>query len=368
MNYLTLLIKPSSSMCNLNCKYCFYSDCSKYRNKYTNEFMDFNTLEEIVIKAFSENVDHLNFMFQGGEPTLIGLDFYKKLIYFQNIYNINNIKITNSIQTNGFLLNDDWCKFFFENNFLVGVSLDGFKSIHDDVRVTFENLGSFDKVYNSISLLKKYKVEFNILSVIHKHNYYYIQNIYEFFKKNNFKYIQFIPYIKNFNEDFNSLNMNSDEYYYFLSNLFDLWYTDILNNNFFEIKNFLDYIPVLKGYNPTCCGMGGFCSIHMVVESNGDVYPCDFYCVDNWLLGNIFNFSFNQLATNSTAKKFFTRSINIHSDCKLCYYFKLCGGGCRRTLEPFKNNIPSLNYQCNSLKKFFDKNLQKLFFISNLFE
>lgn len=368
MSSLTLLIKPSSSMCNLNCKYCFYKDCSNYRDKYNNKFMKFETLETIVIKAFSENVDCINFIFQGGEPTLIGLDFYIHLIYLQNKYNLHNIKVLNSIQTNGFLLDDDWCEFFYKNKFLVGVSLDGFKSIHDNVRVTAKNFGSFDKVYSSVSLLKKYNIEFNILSVIHKQNYSHIKDIYNFFKANNFKYIQFIPCIKGFNDTVDTFRLSTHEYYYFLDTLFELWYEDILNNNFIEIKNFFDYISVLKGYIPTCCGMGGFCSIHTVIESNGDVYPCDFYCIDDWHLGNITNFSFSQLTTNSIAKNFFDRSLNINHECKQCAYFKLCGGGCRRNLEPFENNTPSLNYQCSSLKDFFSKNLKKLIYISSFFE
>ena len=376
MNHLTILIKPSSSACNLDCKYCFYKDISKNSDVYTNDFMDISTLENIVKNALGKNVDYINFIFQGGEPTLVGIDFYKKLITLQNKYNNNNINIVNSIQTNGINIDDEFAIFFRENNFLVEISLDGLKETHDLYRTYKNGSSTFDEVISAINILKKYKVNFNILSVVTKESAKNIDEIYEYFKSNDFPYIQFIPYIKNFeidnqnkyieNEFKNYLDTTS--FYIFLDKLFNLWYKDIKNGKFVEIRNFMDYITVLKGYNPTSCGMNGFCSLNIVIESNGDVYPCDLYCFDYWKLGNINKDSLDELMASSKALEFLNRSLYIHNTCKKCKYFKLCGGGCRRNLEPFVDNIPSFNYQCKAIKQFLDKNLNKLISISNMFD
>lgn len=368
MNNITVLIKPSSSSCNLNCSYCFYKDVSKNRDVFNNGFMNIDTLQNIIKKVLSENFSNINFIFQGGEPTLIGLEFYEQVIELQNKYNLNNAIITNSIQTNGINLTKNWVKLFKDNNFLVGVSLDGPKYIHDTYRNYYNTLGTYDEVMNFVCLLKKYDVNFNILSVITKYSASHIEEIYSFYKKQDFKYLQFIPCIKNFNTDNPSENLDyyldNDTYLYFLENLYKLWVKDLKNGIFIEIRNFMDYITVLKGNSPTSCGMGGFCSIHTVIESNGDVYPCDFYCVDRWKLGNINETSLQAIRFNIKAKEFFDRSLFIHNECKKCKVFKLCGGGCRRNLEPFIDDIPSFNYMCSAIKSFLSNNLNSLYKIS----
>ena len=376
MNNLTLLIKPSSSACNLDCKYCFYKDISLNKDVYSNDFMNISTLENIVKNALSRNLDYINFIFKGGEPTLVGIDFYKELINLQNKYNNNNINIVNSLHTNGTNIDDNFAIFFKENYFLVEISLDGLKETHDLYRTYKNGSSSFYDVISAINILKKCKVNFNILSVVTKESAKNIDEIYEYFKSNDFPYIQFIPYIKNFeidnqnkyieNEFKNYLDTTS--FYIFLDKLFNLWYKDIKNGKFVEIRNFMDYITILKGYNPTSCGMNGFCNLNMLIESNGDVYPCDFYCLDYWKLGNINKNSLDELMVSPKALEFFNRSLYIHDTCKKCKYFKLCGGGCRRNLEPFVDNIPSFNYQCKAIKQFLDKNLNKLISISNMFD
>ena len=368
MENITILIKPSSSDCNLDCKYCFYKDSSRNRETYSYGFMNDDTLESVIKNTLNQNILNCNFMFQGGEPTLVGLKFYEKAILLQKKYNKKNINITNSIQTNGINLDENFIKFFKENNFLVGISLDGPKYIHDLNRKYYDDSGTFDDVISTIIMLKKHKVNFNILSVVTKYSSNYVDIIYEFYKNQGFNYLQFIPCIKEYNNPTEKdYYLDSDTYYNFLDKLFNLWSEDIINEKFIEIRNFMDYINVIKGYNPTSCGMGGFCSLHTVVESNGDVYPCDFYCFDEWKLGNIKNNSLYDIRNNDLARKFFERSLYIHEKCKKCNYFKLCGGGCRRNQEPFINGIPTHNYQCEGIKKFLDKNLKKLIYLSKYY-
>ncbi|WP_042274286.1 anaerobic sulfatase maturase [[Clostridium] dakarense] len=368
---MTILIKPSSSNCNIDCNYCFYKDSSKNREIYSYGFMNENTLKKVIESVLNEDIETCNFMFQGGEPTLVGIDFYRKVISLQNQFNTKNIEIINSIQTNGINIDENYAKFFKENNFLVGVSLDGPKSIHDLYRVDYNNSSTFDKVIDGIDLLKKFDVDFNILCVVTKQSSNYINEIYTFYKNKGFRYLQFIPCIKNFkNNKLENSNSNyyldSDSYFDFLNKLFNLWFEGIKNGEFIEIRNFMEYLNVLKGYTPTSCGMGGFCSLHTVVEANGDIYPCDFYCVDEWVLGNINESSLKDIRFSNKAKIFFERSLYIHDKCKSCKYFKLCGGGCRRNLEPFINGIPSFNYQCDGIIKFLNNNINKLIYISRL--
>ncbi|MGL5347217.1 MAG: anaerobic sulfatase maturase [Peptostreptococcaceae bacterium] len=366
MSSITILIKPSSSACNLDCMYCFYKDVSKNRDNYNNGFMNLDTLENIIKYVLNSNIKNVTFMFQGGEPTLIGIDFYKKSIEFQEKYNINNIIITNSIQTNGVNIKEDLVHFFSDNNFLVGVSLDGPKYIHDAYRFDYNHAGSYDEVMNFISLLKKYNINFNILCVVTKLSSKHIHNIYSFYKEHKFNYLQFIPCIRKFDLDIDIDNyyLNNETYLEFLDTLFSLWIEDLKEGNYIEIRNFMDYITVLKGNHPTSCGMGGFCSLHTVIESNGDVYPCDFYCVDKWKLGNINSSPLNSIRNNHKARDFFNRSLYLHKECKNCKVFKLCGGGCRRDLEPYIDGIPSFNYKCGAIKSFLERNLDVLFQVS----
>ena len=163
---LNLLIKPASGYCNFKCKYCFYDDVAQNREVESYGFMSTKTLEEIVKKALKFAKGECTFTFQGGEPTLVGLDFYKDLIKFQKKYNKKGLKIHNTIQTNGFLIDKEWAKFLHNNNFLVGISLDGTKEINDANRINANKEGTYNNILETIELFNKYKVEYNILTVV----------------------------------------------------------------------------------------------------------------------------------------------------------------------------------------------------------
>src|SRR3712207_4965939 len=193
MKSLSMLIKPASSNCNLRCTYCFYYDICNNREIKSFGMMKLNLLETIVKRAFNEAEQNCTFAFQGGEPTLVGIDFYREFINFVKKYNTRNINVFYSIQTNGTTINEDWAKFFKENNFLVGISLDGTKEIHDKYRLDTNKKGSFNKIMSNIQILNKYKVEYNILTVVNKNTSRHIDKIYKFFKKQDFRFLQFIP-------------------------------------------------------------------------------------------------------------------------------------------------------------------------------
>lgn len=352
---LSLLIKPASSNCNLRCKYCFYHSIAESRNIESFGMMKEDTLELLVKKGFEYAENSCTFAFQGGEPTLIGLNFYKKLLEYQNKYNTKKIQVHNAIQTNGMVINDEWAEFLAKNNFLVGISLDGPKDIHDMNRVDARNSGSFTQVMNAIGFFNKHKVEYNILAVVNAVTSRHISKIYNFFKKNDFKYLQFIPCLDPLNEKPGGYeySLTPGKYTYFLKTLFDLWYEEFIKGNKVSIRYFDNLVGMVMGYLPESCGMAGFCTCYYVVESDGSTYPCDFYVIDDWHLGNISEMSFHEMKNSDTAVKFVEVSKNIDPKCRECGWFQLCRGGCRRTREPFENGQPVLNYYCSSYKEFF---------------
>ena len=183
INPVSVLIKPSSGNCNLNCDYCFYRDTMSKRQQANYGFMSEETLEQVIKKILAYASGSCTIAYQGGEPTLRGLDFFKKSMEFQKKYNVNHVKIYNALQTNGSRLNEQWADFFKQNEFLVGVSLDGGPKIHDYYRKTVNGEGSFDKVIKNVEMLKKKGVDFNILSVVNSHSATKIKHNYKFYKK-----------------------------------------------------------------------------------------------------------------------------------------------------------------------------------------
>ena len=192
MNTINLLIKPYSHLCNLECTYCFYKRVRDiYRQKKPR--MSIETAEIMLKKVLAQGRKHNSFCWQGGEPTLLGIDFYRKIIDLQNRFAMPHQSIENSIQTNGILLNQEWADFLRKNNFLVGLSLDGTESIHDKYRKFPGGKGTFKTVFQKTDLLKKNNVSFNILTLLTDANIHCPGNLYSFFKKNAFSHLQFIP-------------------------------------------------------------------------------------------------------------------------------------------------------------------------------
>ncbi|SHH60829.1 anaerobic sulfatase maturase [Clostridium grantii] len=359
---MSFLVKPASSLCNLRCKYCFYHSLSENREKSSYGIMTYDTLENLIIKAMNHEPSSILFAFQGGEPTLAGLDFYLHLIELVKKHNLNNIPISYALQTNGMLIDENWAKFLNENNFLVGVSLDGYKEIHDLNRVDSLNKGSFNKIMKSIDLLTKYEVDYNILVVVNAITARHADKIYKFFKKNNFKYLQFIPCLDPLGEiqGQHNFSLTPQAYGKFLTSLFDNWYKDVINNDFVSIRYFDNIVGMLLGQPPESCDMKGICSCQMVVESDGSVYPCDFYVIDEWKLGNLNENTIVDIQSNPLGNKFVNISTHVDDKCKQCKWLRLCRGGCRRNKEPFKENTPGLNYFCESYEMFYEHSIDKL--------
>lgn len=355
MPAISLLIKPASSSCNMRCAYCFYADVANRREVANYGIMSEKTLETIIKKVFDYADTVAAFGFQGGEPTVAGLNFFKKAVALQKKYNVKNIRVTNAIQTNGLNINDEWAQFFHDNGFLVGLSLDGTKAIHDKYRKDVLGNGTFDRVLDAAKLMERHKVEFNILSTVNRDVAENIERIYYFFKKQGFSYLQFIPCLDELKlPGEREYSLTPELYGRFLKDLFRLWYVDLNTNHPVSIRYFDNLVMMIGGYPPESCGMSGSCSCYYMIEADGSVYPCDFYVTDEWRIGNVLTDGWDEMRQTETARRFVETSRQIAEECKTCRYYRLCRGGCRRNREPISLGQNTLNVLCPAFRTFFE--------------
>lgn len=349
---VSILIKPASSGCNIACKYCFYHSIADSRKIANYGVMSEQLLEVLVKETISYADEYACFAFQGGEPALAGLDFFQKTVELQRKYNNKKLAIQNTIQTNGTLMDEAWAKFLAKNNFLVGISLDGTRGVNDFCRVTRQGESIFDKEMETIALFEKYKVEFNIVSVVTAKTVNRIPGIYNFFKRKGFRHLQFIPCLDEKYGKKEEYSLTPQMYGEFLCHLFDLWYEDFSNGLLIDIRMFSNLAQMAAGYAAEECGMCGECNTYFVVESDGSVYPCDFYTQDCWKLGRVED-GLKNLYQGQMSKEFMKSSYKTQPECKECSYFYLCRGGCRRWRDLQLNGNLELNCLCEGYKLFF---------------
>lgn len=357
-----VLIKPASSACNLACKYCFYADVSDNRSIKSYGKMTIDTLEKIVQRVMERAEGSCTFAFQGGEPTLVGLDFYKALIEFEKKYAKPGLTVNNALQTNGTLITEEWAEFLGKHQFLVGLSMDGMKSVNDELRYFKQGEGTFDRIMETAALFNKYKVEYNILTVVTKQVTQHIKEIYDFYIEHNFRYLQFIPCLDDIRDEKGqkTYSLLPEDYGIFLKDLFDKWYETLKKGEFVYIRYFDNLLQKMLGYYPEACGMMGTCTHQYVIEADGGVYPCDFYVMDEYKIGNMLTDDFETLEANRTAIDFIPQSQVKESGCLKCKWYGLCHGGCRRDRDQFDNGKMGRNYFCSSYKVFFKHSYPRL--------
>ena len=360
MKNLNLLIKPASSSCNLRCRYCFYYDVADNREVKNYGIMNDDTLENMVKKVFDDVEYSANFAFQGGEPTMAGIEFFEKFHKFVEKYNTKKIIVNFSLQTNGTLLNKKWLELFKKHNYLIGLSLDGNKEMHDTFRIDAKGEGTFSRVLKAAKMMKKAEVEFNILCVVNKLIAQNGKLVYNFFKNNGFRYYQFIPCLDSLScSEEKDYTLTAEDYGKFLDETFNLWYEDMMSGKRISVRHFDNYTKILLGEEPEACDMVGHCNMNAVLESDGSMYPCDFYVLDEFKVGNINESSFEELFKSEAEMRFLRTSLAVDEKCKVCRYFKICRGGCRRHKELTAEG----NYEnrfCESYKYFFEKNIDKM--------
>lgn len=352
MKHLSVLIKPASSHCNMRCKYCFYHDLSENRNDSSYGFMTEETVDNIIQRALAAAESRIHFAFQGGEPTLMGLEFFENFV--QKLKALSPKQKTEfSIQTNGLNMTEDFALFLRENGFLVGLSLDGTKEIHNLLRFDAKGNGTYHKILKTAKLFDRLNVQYNILIVYTSYVAKHIERVYQNLKKNGFRFLQFIPCLDEFGkEPFGQpYSLTPKLYADSLKQLFKLYYSDYFNGNYISIRYFDNLVSIARGIPPEHCSLMGYCTGQMVVEGDGTVFPCDFYCTDAWKLGNINDMSVQQLIQSETMQNFMNRSMLKSSKCQNCEVFGLCRGGCRRYWDDSSVDNPQYIY-CEATKDF----------------
>ena len=369
MPAISIMMKPVSGLCNMNCDYCFYTDEASKRKNESYGIMSLSTLEDIIKKTLAFAEGSCSILFQGGEPTLAGLDFFKSVIDLEHKWNVNNVIIQNSIQTNGILIDENWARFFHDYNFLVGLSLDGTKIVHDSCRKDKNNNGTFDRILDTIKLFQNYQVEFNILTVVTKYTVQYTKDIYLFYQEMGFEWQQYIPCLNPLDEFHTNFNysLSSKDYSLFLKDLFDCWYEEAKSGHLRYVRYFIGLMNLLCQQPPGVCEMNGICSRQFVIEADGSIFPCDFYMLDEWLLGNFTTDSIEDIENRRKELQFIEKSKHLDSSCKKCKWIYLCRGGCRRDRIPLDNGILGKNRYCSSFQFFFEYAYPKLVEIINLY-
>ena len=365
---VSVLIKPSSGLCNMKCDYCFYCDETKKRARESYGFMTEQTLKNVIRKTMLHSEKMISYAFQGGEPTLRGILFFEKAMEYQKQYNKHGIHIYNALQTNGYLIDERWCAFFKKNHFLVGLSVDGTKEIHDFYRHTRDGGHTFDRIRSAAKIMDQYGVDYNILTVVTSKTVRHATEIYSYYKEQGWRYQQYIACMDPIGEKHGeySYALAPEQYGKFLTELFDLWYMDWKKGEQPYIRQFENYIGILLGYQPEACEQRGNCGIQNVVEADGSVYPCDFYMLDEFKLGN---FNVDRLVEIEEKRKqigFVEHSQKVAETCRVCNFYKLCRGGCQRNRDLVENQSAYLNYFCKGYQVFFGKCMDKMIEIAEM--
>lgn len=355
----SLLIKPASAVCNIDCSYCFYldRDADPYKT-LPGRRMTLDTLERLVDTYLFYSYPDSTFAFQGGEPTLAGLAFFEKLVEFQKRHGRNGQVVSNSIQTNGLLMDDAWCALFKEYRWLVGVSMDGPEEMHDRYRLSRQGRGTWRGVMSAIECLRKNRVEFNVLCVLSRANVSKPKELYRFFRSQGVEHIQYIPL-----SEFDALGqpmpftITPEEYGRFLCETFDLWWPD---RRRVHIRYFENIAEALAGRRPGTCTMHETCDSYVVVEYNGDVYPCDFFVEQGWKLGNVNFDTWAEIARRQRRYQFAANKAIPHPDCLVCEYQSICHGGCPKHRHDPNREFGDLDYFCAAYKMIFAKSVAPL--------
>jgi serine-type anaerobic sulfatase-maturating enzyme len=354
-----VMAKPTGSKCNLDCAYCFYL---KKEQMYPNS--DFRMSDEVMEQYIRQTIEgqrvpQVTIAWQGGEPTLMGLDFFRRAVEVEKKYLKPGMRIENTFQTNGILLNEEWCEFFRENNFLIGLSVDGPRHLHDTYRYDKGGAGTFDKVMRAARLLQEHKVEFNVLCTVN--NSEHPLEVYRFFRDElGARYLQFIPIVERDNDTghqdgarITERSVRPQQWGKFLIEIFDEWVRRDVGVMFVQ---FFDAVlaSYVRGYS-TICILQPTCGQGVALEHTGDLYSCDHYVEPKHWLGNIKDNPIETLVASEQQRSFgIDKSNSLPEYCRKCEFLFTCHGECpknRVLLTP--DGEPGLNWLCAGLKAFY---------------
>lgn len=367
---LYIMTKPVGAICNLACDYCYYLEKSKLYQESPKHIMSDELLEKFIKEYIeSQTMPQVLFTWHGGETLMRPLSFYQKAMELQRKY-ARGRTIDNCIQTNGTLLNDEWCRFFHDNNWLVGVSIDGPQEFHDEYRKNKQGKPSFMKVMQGINLLNKHRVEWNALAVVNDFNADYPLDFYHFFKEIGCRYIQFTPIVERIfrhddgrhlaaveegdNEKLADFSVTPEQWGNFLCTIFDEWVKNDVGEYFIQL--FDATLANWVGEQPGVCSLAKTCGHAGVMEFNGDVYSCDHFVFPQYKLGNIYSKTLVEMMYSDKQQQFGRNKFDsLPSQCKECQYLFACNGECpKNRFCKTASGEPGLNYLCKGYYQYFD--------------
>ena len=365
---LYVMLKPAGAMCNLACEYCYYLEKSHMYNEGPKTLMSDSLLEHFVKQYIeSQTTPNVLFLWHGGETMMRPLSFYQKALELQKKY-ARGRTIDNAFQTNGTMLTDEWCRFFKENNWLVGVSIDGPKEVHNAYRQNRLGQPSFDQVMRGINLLNKHGVMWNAMAVVNDLNVKHPQEFYRFFKSIGCRYIQFTPIVERLaeHEDGRHLatpdqkdcrlaqfSITPEDWGNFLCTIFDEWVRNDVGQYFIQI--FDATLANWVGVDPGLCTMARSCGHAGVMEFNGDVYSCDHFVFPEYKLGNIRQNTLLEMMYSERQLEFGRKKQgSLPGQCRSCGYLFACNGGCPKDrFAQTADGEPNLNYLCKGYQQYF---------------
>ena len=351
-----VIVKPIGALCNLHCDYCFYLDKSRMfkgsKFRITDEILEKHI--EDYIESQPDGCQEAGFAWQGGEPTLLGVDFLRKVVKLQHKYRKAGLKITNALQTNGTKLDDQWCKFLKENDFLVGISLDGPERLHDRYRKTKGGKGSFQQVKSGLDKLIEHQVEFNVLVAVQRDNSDHPLEVYQALKEFGIQHFQFIPIVERLGDGTVSRrSILPEQYGKFMNSVFDEWLAADIGRIY--IQQFESALNTIIHDTATLCVHTKQCGRCLVLEHNGDVFTCDHFVFDDFRIGNIGQETYVQVVDGEKQSNFGqAKEKKLTHRCKRCDVLHFCNGGCpAQQLVKFGNEEYPHNYLCEGYRTFF---------------
>ncbi len=368
-----VMTKPRGAICNLDCRYCYF--LSKERLYPDSDFRMSEALLEEYTRQYirAQHVPEVNFAWQGGEPTLMGLDFFRQAVQYQRKYKTPQMRVLNSLQTNGTALDDAWCAFFKRHGFLIGVSLDGPEHLHDVYRVDKGGAPTFERVMRGIGLLKKHGVEYNILTTVHAANAGHPLEVYRFLRDEvKAQFIQFIPIVERNNatgyqegSSVTGRSVTASQYGDFLKAIFDEWSRHDVGRVFVQLFDVA--LAAWAGSRPGLCVFEETCGTALALEHNGDLYSCDHYVEPDFALGNIVDVPLSSLVDSDQQREFGrAKRDSLPQYCRDCEVRFVCNGGCpkNRFIET-PSGEPGLNYLCDGYRVFFNHIDDAMRFMAN---
>jgi len=356
-----IMAKPVCGVCNLDCRYCYYT--MKPRELYpgVERFqMSDEVLESYTRQYLALLPERCEFGWQGGEPMLAGKDFFRKALEFQKQYRREGQTVANAFQTNGTLIDDEWCELFRENDFLIGISIDGPARVHDAFRLDRAGNPSFERAWRGLELLQKHGVEYNILATLNRANVVHGANIYRFFVNRGARYIQFIPILERLpdTDEPTGFSCTGRQYGRFMLEVFEQWAARDVGK--VSVRFIDDVIHLLLFDRAHTCVHSERCAAAHVLEWNGDLFACDHFVFKEWRIGNITETPLADLVRSERLDEFAALKTDLPAACRDCEFLRLCWGGCPKHHRPIGRDPNRWNHFCEGYKMFFERALPEL--------